>query len=157
VAGAGAQDGRGQGSRRGFSARARRAAFLWAQGRSRKETAEIVGVAPETISVWKRHPQWQLEVDRWRAFAEAPLDRQQLRLKLESAEAMIEALEQLRLIMGSAAKRVRTPNGVSEQPDWPTRLKACRLVLAVAVAVIPELDADAGQAPAGRRTLRVVP
>jgi hypothetical protein len=129
---------------------------LWAQGRSREETAEIVGVAPETISVWKRHPQWQLEVDRWRAFAEAPLDRQQLRLKLESAEATIEALEQLRLIMGSAAKRVRTPIGVSEQPDWPTRLKACRLVLAVAVAVMPELGADVGQALAARRTLRVV-
>jgi hypothetical protein len=130
---------------------------LWAQGRSREETAEIVGVAPETISVWKRHPQWQLEVDRWRAFAEAPLDRQQLRLKLESAEATIEALEQLRLIMGSATKRVRTPIGVSEQPDWSTRLKACRLVLAVAVAVMPELGADAGQAPAARRPLRVVP
>jgi len=34
---------------------------LQAHGHSRKETAEIVGVAPETISVWKRHPQWQLE------------------------------------------------------------------------------------------------
>ncbi len=49
------------------SARARRAAFLQAHGHSRSETASIVGVRPETISVWKRHPQWQLEVDRWRA------------------------------------------------------------------------------------------
>jgi hypothetical protein len=70
--------------------------------------------------------------ERGRALAEAPLDRQQLRLKLESAEATIEALEQLRLIMGSATRRVRTPTGVSEQPDWSTRLKACRLVLALA-------------------------
>ncbi|MBA3402117.1 MAG: helix-turn-helix domain-containing protein, partial [Actinobacteria bacterium] len=34
---------------------------MQAHGHSRKETAEIVGVAPETISVWKRHPQWQRE------------------------------------------------------------------------------------------------
>src|SRR5436309_1127079 len=132
MTGAGAQDGRGQGSRRSFSARARRAAFLQAQGRSRKETAEILGVAPETISVWKRHPQWRVELERWRELAETPLAGKQLRLKLESAEAMIEALAQLQLIMGSATKRVRTPTGVSERPDWPTRLKACRLVLALA-------------------------
>lgn len=50
-------------------------------------------MAAETISVWKRHPQWQLEVDRWRELAEAPLDRMQLRLQLESAEATIEALK----------------------------------------------------------------
>jgi hypothetical protein len=34
-----------------------------------------------------------LEVDRWRELAEAPLDRKQLPLKLESAESTIEALE----------------------------------------------------------------
>jgi DNA-binding CsgD family transcriptional regulator len=43
--------------RRSFSARARRAAVLAAQGHSRKEIAALIGVAPETISVWKRHPQ----------------------------------------------------------------------------------------------------
>jgi hypothetical protein len=89
---------------------------LQAHGHSRKETAEIVGVAPETISVWKRHPQWQVELDRWRELAEAPLDKTQLRLKLESAEATIEALDQLRLIMGSTTKRVRTRGGLREQP-----------------------------------------
>lgn len=114
---------------------------MQAHGHSRKETAEIVGVAPETISVWKRHPQWQVEVDRWRELAEAPLDKTQLRLKLESAEATIEALDQLRLIMGSATKRVRTRGGLREQPDWSTRLKACRLVLAMAFAAIPEFRA----------------
>ena len=130
---------------------------MQAHGRSRKETAEIIGVAPETISVWKRHPQWQLEVDRWRALAEAPLERTQLRLRLESAEATIEALEQLRLIMENATKRVRTSAGVIEQPDWSTRLKACRLVLAATVAIIPELGGQAGQAAADHRTLRIVP
>ena len=50
--------------RRSFSARARRAAALAAQGHSRKEIAVLIGVAPETISVWKRHPQWQLEIER---------------------------------------------------------------------------------------------
>src|SRR6266545_7326845 len=116
--GAASQGQRAQTSRRSFSARARQAAFLQAHGHSRKETAEIIGVAPETISVWKRHPQWQLEVDRWRALAEAPLERTQLRLRLESAEATIEALEQLRLIMENATKRVRTSAGLIEQPDW---------------------------------------
>jgi hypothetical protein len=152
MGGAAADGGRSQGSRRGFSARARQAVFLQAQGRSRKETAEIVGVAPETISVWKRHPQWQRELDRWRALAEAPLDGMQLRLQLESVETSIEALEQLRLIMGSASRRVRTSSGVSEQPDWPTRLKACRLALAAAAALVPEV----GDQPDGR-TLRIVP
>jgi uncharacterized protein YjcR len=47
---------------------------LQAHGHSRKETAAIIGVAPETISVWKRHPQWRLELERWRELAEAPLD-----------------------------------------------------------------------------------
>ena len=102
MGGAAADDSRGQGSRRSFSARARRAAFLHAHGRSRKETARIVGVRPETISVWKRHPQWQFEVDRWRALAEQPLDKTQLRLQLEAAEATIEALAHLRLIIDSA-------------------------------------------------------
>jgi hypothetical protein len=157
MGGAGAQDGRGKGSRRSFSARARQAAFLQAHGHSRKETAELVGVAPETISVWKRHPQWQLELERWRELAEAPLDRMELRLKLESIEASIEALEQLREIMGSATKRVRTSTGVTEEPDWATRLKACRLVLAAAVAAVPELARQASQAPVDRRTLRIVP
>jgi hypothetical protein len=130
---------------------------LQAHGHSRKETAAIVGVAPETISVWKRHPQWQLEVDRWRELAEAPLDRKQLRLKLESAEATIEALETLRLIMANATKRVRTSTGLKEEPDWSTQLKACRLVLAATVAMIPELGGQADHAAADRRTLRIVP
>jgi len=152
-----ADDGRGHGSRRTFSARARQAAFLQAHGHSRKETAEIVGRAPETISVWKRHPQWQREIDSWRELADAPLDRKQLRLKLESTEATLEALEHLRLIMSSATKRVRTPTGIKEEPDWSTRLKACRLVLAATVAIVPELGGPAGQAAADRRTLRIVP
>jgi transposase-like protein len=148
---------RAQTSRRGFSARARQAAFLQAHGHSRKETAEIVGVAPETISVWKRHPQWQVEVERWRELAEAPLDKKRLRLQLESVEAALEALEQLRLIMGSATKRVKTSGGLREVPDWPTRLKACRLVLAAALSAVPELRGHASQAPAEGRTLRIVP
>jgi hypothetical protein len=151
-----AQDRRAQ-ARCSFSARARHAAFLQAHGHSRKETAAIIGVAPETISVWKRHPQWQLEVERWRELVEAPLERTQLRLKLESAEATIEALEQLRLIMASATKRVRTSSGLREVPDWSTRLKACRLVLANFFAVLPELQAEASRAPGLGRTLRIVP
>ena len=157
MGGAVEEDSRGQGSRRSFSARAQRAAFLHAHGHSRKETATIVGVRPETISVWKRHPQWQLEVDRWRALAEEPLDKTQLRLQLEAAEATIEALAHLRLIMGSATKRVRTPTGIKEEPDWPTQLKAIRLALTTAFAAIPELRFGARQSPPDRRTLRIVP
>jgi DNA-binding CsgD family transcriptional regulator len=104
MGGAAAQAGRGRGARRGFSARARRAAFLQAHGRSRKETAAIIGVAPETISVWKRHPQWQVEVERWRELAEPPLDATELRLKFESLAATLAALEQLRLIMDNATR-----------------------------------------------------
>jgi hypothetical protein len=33
------------------------------------------------------------------------------------AEATIEALAQLQLVMGSATKRVRTPTGIKEEPD----------------------------------------
>ena len=73
--------------------------MLHTQGRSRKHIAELIGVAPETISVWKRHPQWQRELDRWRELAETPLDATQLRLKLESLEAMTTALEQLQLTL----------------------------------------------------------
>ena len=130
---------------------------MQAHGYSRKRTAEMVGVAAETVSVWKRHPQWQREIDSWRELAEAPLERKQLRLKLESAEATLEALEQLRLIMSSATRRVRTPTGVKEEPDWSTRLKACRLALAAAFAAVPELGGQASQTPVDRRTLRIVP
>src|SRR5712691_2649553 len=139
MAGAAAPAGRGRGSRRSFSARAQRAAFLQAHGHSRKETAAIIGVAPETISVWKRHPQWQLELERWRELAGAPPDAIERRLKFESLVATMATFEQLRLIMESATKRVRTSSGLQEEPDWSTRLKACRLVLAATVAV-PELQ-----------------
>jgi len=154
---AAAHDSGDHGSRRGFSARARRAAFLQAHGHSRKETAAIVGVAPETISVWKRHPQWQVEVERWRALAEAPLEKTQLRLQLEAVEATSEALSQLRLILDGATKRVRTPTGFQEVPDWPTKLKACRLILTTAFAAIPDYRAGASEAPPDRRTLRLAP
>jgi hypothetical protein len=60
-------------------------------------------------------------------------------------------------IMEHATKRVRTSSGVTEQPDWPTRLKACRLVLAAAVAIDPELGGQTSQLKADRRTLRIVP
>jgi hypothetical protein len=59
-----------------------------------------------------------------------------MRLKLESLEAMTTALEQLQLLMG-ATKPVSTGGTVSEQPDWQTRLKACRLVLAITFASSP--------------------
>ncbi len=130
---------------------------MQAHGHSRKETAAIVGVRPETISVWKRHPQWQVEVERRRALAEAPLERTQLRLKLESAQATIQALEQLQLIMSSATKRVRTSTGLKEEPDWSTQLKACRLVLAATFLAVPEFGFHPSQIPGDRRTLRIVP
>jgi hypothetical protein len=85
-----------------------------------------------------------VEVERWRELAEAPLDKKRLRLQLESVEATLEALEQLRLIMGSATKRVKTSGGLWEVPDWPTRLKACRLVLAAALTAVPELPRQPG-------------
>jgi DNA-binding CsgD family transcriptional regulator len=138
MAAAAANDRPSHGGRRRFSERARRAAYLQAHGYSRKQIAQILGVAPETVSVWKRHPHWQQELERWRALAEVPLDRTQQRLAFESLHATLEALEQLRLLMG-ATKRVRTPSGLVEAPDWPTRLKACRLVLAASVATVPEL------------------
>jgi uncharacterized protein YjcR len=71
IGAAAAGDGRAP-ARRSFSARARQAVFLQAHGHSRREIAPLIGVAPETISVWRRHPQWQRELERWRALAEAP-------------------------------------------------------------------------------------
>jgi hypothetical protein len=156
MAGAAADDRHGRGVRRSFSARARHAAVLQAPGHSREETAEIVGVAPETVSVWKRHPRWQVELDRWRELALAPFEMMQLRLKLESLDATSEACEQLLLIMASASKRVRTPTGLAEAPDWSTQLKACRLVSAAAWAIVPELR-GASKIQADRRTLRILP
>jgi hypothetical protein len=78
-------------------------------------------------------------------------------LKLDSLQATREALEQLLVIMGSATKRVRTPAGLVEMPDWSTRLKACRLVFAACLATTPELGGQAGRALADRRTLRIAP
>ena len=141
-------------ARRSFSDRARRAALLHTQGHSRKQIAELIGVAPETISVWKRHPHWQREVDRWRELAETPLDATQMRLKLESLEAMTTALEQLQLLM-SATKLVTRGGTVSEQPDWPTRLKACRLVVGITFAVAPEFQDQYRRSPVDHRTLRL--
>jgi len=74
--------------------------------------------SPETISVWKRHPQFQRELDRWRELAETPLDATEMRLKLEALEAMTTALEQLQLLMG-ATKPVRTGGTLSEVPVPP--------------------------------------
>ena len=136
---------------------AAQAAFLQAHGHSRKETAEILGVAPETVSVWKRHPQWQLELERWRELADGSLDRKQLGLQVEASDAILEALRQLQEIMENATKRVRTSTGLKEEPDWSTRLKACRLVLAGTVAALPELYGTASRVQPDRRTLRIVP
>jgi transposase-like protein len=141
-------------ARRSFSDRARRAALLHTQGHSRKQIAELIGVAPETISVWKRHPQWHRELDRWRELAETPLDATQMRLKFQSLEAMSTALEQLQLLM-SATKPVTRGGTVSEQPDWQTRLKACRLALGITFAVIPEFQDQHRRTPVDHRTLRL--
>ena len=73
---------------------------------------------------------------------------------LESLEAMTTALEQLELLM-SATKPVSTGGTVSEQPDWHIRLKACRLVLAITFAVIPEFQERYRQTPVDHRTLRL--
>jgi hypothetical protein len=65
--------------------------------------------------------------------------------------------EQLRLIMESATKRVRTSSGLQEAPDWSTRLKACRLVLAATAATVPKLHGQTGPIQPDRHTLRIVP
>jgi hypothetical protein len=49
----------------------------------------------------------------------------------------VATFEQLRLIMESATKRVRTSSGLQEAPDGSTRLKACRLVSARGPAAAP--------------------
>lgn len=65
------------------------------------------------------------------------------------------ALEQLQLIMENATKRVRTSSGIREEPDWSTRLKACRLVVAGTIAAFPDLYGAVSKPD--RRTLRIVP
>jgi len=59
-------------------------------------------------------------------------------------------------LMNSATKRVRTPAGLIEQPDWPTQLKAIRLVIAATIAIAPELFGASKLKP-DRRTLRIAP
>ena len=73
------------------------------------------------------------------------------------ARAALAALEQLRLIMDNATKRVRTSSGLREEPGWPTRLKACRLVLAGDRGGDSELYGPASRIQPDRRTLRIVP
>jgi hypothetical protein len=130
---------------------------LQAHGHSRGETAALIGVAPETISVWRRHPQWQRELERWRALAEAPVELRQSLLQRQSLAAAREALEQLGLIMECATKQVRTSAGLQEVPDWSTRRKACGLVLANFFALYWLLLTGEGKAPGIGRTLRIVP
>jgi hypothetical protein len=144
-------------ARRSFSARARRAVFLQAHGHSRKETAALIGVAPETISVWRRHPRWQRELECWRALAETPVGVKQPVLQRQSLAAASEALHQLRLIMERATKQVRTSAGLKEVPDWATRQKACRLVLANFFALYWLRLTGERKAPGIGRTLRIVP
>jgi hypothetical protein len=155
--GAVAAGGGGARARRSFSARARRAVFLRAHGHSRVETAALIGVAPETISVWKRHPQWQRELERWRALVESPLELRQPLLQRQLLAAAGEALEQLGLIMERATKQLRTTAGLKEVPDWSTRQKACGLVLTNFFALYWLLLTGEGKAPGIGRTLRIVP
>jgi hypothetical protein len=128
--------------------------LLHTQDHSRKQIAELIGVAPETISVWKRHPQWQRELDRWRELAETPLDCDRDAAQARIARGNDHALEQLQLLMG-ATQPVSTGGTLSEQPDWQTRLKACRLVLAITFAVMPEFQDQYRQTPVDHRTLRL--
>jgi hypothetical protein len=153
---AAAGDG-GARARRSFSARARQAVFLQAHGHSRTEIAALIGVAPETISVWKRHPQWQRELERWRALSETPLELRQPLVQRQLLAGAGEALEQLGLIMERATKQVRTSAGLQEVPDWSTRQKASGLVLAYFFALYWLLLTGEGNAPGIGRTLRIVP
>ena len=54
-----------------------------------------------------------------------------------------------------ATKPVSRGGTVREEPDWQTRLKACRLVLATTFAVIPEFEDQYRQTPIDRRALRI--
>jgi len=99
-------------------------------------------VLPHVLPVYRHYGLYAYRVPFLRAFPSLPV------ATIES----FEALEQLRLIMSSATKRVRTSSGLSEQPDWPTRLKAGRLLMAMAAATVAELGAQPN-----RRTLRIAP
>jgi len=118
MGGAAARNERGPGSRRSFSARARQAAFLQAHGHSRKETAEIVGVAPETISVWEAPPAMAVEVERWRELAEAPLDRKLRRRSPRSLSEIASNSSQLAAAPpGSGRPAARSANAKGSRRD----------------------------------------
>ena len=67
---------------------------------------------------------------------------------------MLSALDQLQLLMNATVPE-GSGGSASEQPDWPTRLKACRLVLATAFAALPELHQQYRQAPVDHRSFRL--
>jgi len=55
----------------------------------------------------------------------------------------------------TAVWRAWGSSGIREEPDWSTRLKACRLVVAGTIAVFPDLYGAVSKPD--RRTLRIVP
>jgi hypothetical protein len=81
--------------------------------RSDDVIADIVGVAPETISVWKCHPQWQQELARCRQVAETfgtlaeaarrlaqALDRAFAFQRANGHPTMVRALRGARILVG---------------------------------------------------------
>jgi uncharacterized protein YjcR len=128
--------------------------LLHTQDHSRKQIAELIGVAPETISVWKRHPQWQRELDRWRELAETPLDCDR-----DAAQARIARGDDHGARAAAAADGRNQACQHRRHCQRTARLanttEACRLVLAITFAVMPEFQDQYRQTPVDHRTLRL--
>lgn len=88
------------------------AVMLLASGKKAKEAAEDLGVSPETISVWRREPEFEAEINCLRLES-----LQAARTQLQSLA--VEAVSTLQVLM-------------SDAKSDSIRLKACETVLGAA-------------------------
>lgn len=86
-----------------------KASVLLAAGRTGRETAKEVGVTPETISVWRRGPEFEAEINR---------------LKLEALHA---ARDRMRNLAAEAVSEVE--DLIKNAKTDAVRLKAAQAVL----------------------------
>lgn len=107
-------------TRKFLTAAMRRGAYLEAQGKTRAEIAEIVGVVPETVSTWRQERKYHDEIQRWIGSELQPFE-QQIQLALVEWVDVIE-LARERLLALLVAER---ENG---EPNTGAQLEALKIV-----------------------------
>lgn len=99
----------------------RKAAYLHSQGMKSRDIAELIGVAPSTITSWSKLAAFQAESTRWLEMSTGRIDALFSTVRGEYLEGAIEAIESAR-----AGLQAVTLDG---EPRWDVRMRCQEILL----------------------------